>query len=129
VPTATLLEPNNFIPSWEAGDEEKKEVSQTLRKLRIKYDNINKLVREKERELEELKKKLEQKGDEEYKVEDALYKKSNNILSAEDELAQIRDEHDFELMFQRTYYHMIERMKRDLIALQIEANDMHDSHK
>jgi hypothetical protein len=49
------LEPNNFIPSWEAGDEEKKEVSQTLRKLRIKYDNINKLVREKERELEELK--------------------------------------------------------------------------
>jgi hypothetical protein len=55
VPTATLLEPNNFIPSWEAGDEEKKEVSQTLRKLRIKYDNINKLVREKEHELEELK--------------------------------------------------------------------------
>jgi hypothetical protein len=50
-------------------------------------------------------------------------------MSAEDELAQIRDEHDFELMFQRTYYHMIERMKRDLIALQIEANDMHDSHK
>ena len=49
------MEPNNFIPSWEAGDEEKKEVSQTLRKLRIKYDNINKLVREKERELEESK--------------------------------------------------------------------------
>ena len=55
VPTATLLEPNNFIPSWEAGDEEKKEVSSTLRKLRVKYDNINKLVREKERELDELK--------------------------------------------------------------------------
>ena len=50
-----MLEPNNFIPSWEAGDEEKKEVSSTLRKLRIKYDNINKLVREKEKELEELK--------------------------------------------------------------------------
>jgi len=55
VPTATLLEPNNNIPSWEAGDEEKKEVSSTLRKLRIKYDNINKLVREKENELDELK--------------------------------------------------------------------------
>ena len=55
VPTTTLLEPNNNIPSWEAGDEEKKEVSSTLRKLRIKYDNINKLVREKENELEELK--------------------------------------------------------------------------
>jgi hypothetical protein len=30
-------------------------VSVTLRKLRIKYDNMNKLVRERERELEELK--------------------------------------------------------------------------
>jgi hypothetical protein len=55
VPTTTLLEPNNNIPSWEAGDEEKKEVSSTLRKLRIKYDNINKLVRQRENELEELK--------------------------------------------------------------------------
>jgi hypothetical protein len=55
VPTATLLEPNNFIPSWEAGGEEKKEVSQTLRKLRIKYDNINKMVRLREKELEEAK--------------------------------------------------------------------------
>ena len=55
VATATLLEPNNFIPSWEAGGEEKKEVSASLRKLRLKYDNINKLVRQKERELEELK--------------------------------------------------------------------------
>ena len=34
----TLLEPNNFIPSWEAGDEEKKEVSSALRTLRLKYD-------------------------------------------------------------------------------------------
>ena len=39
----------------EAGDEERKEVSNTLRKLRIKYDTINKLVREKEKELEEKK--------------------------------------------------------------------------
>ena len=39
----------------EAGDEEKKEVSVTLRQLRIKSDNMSKLVRERERELEELK--------------------------------------------------------------------------
>jgi Ser-tRNA(Ala) deacylase AlaX len=41
----------------------------------------------------------------------------------------IKDEHDFELMFQRTYQHMIERMKRDMIALQIKASEMHDSYK
>jgi hypothetical protein len=34
VPTTTLLEPNNVIPSWEFGGEEKKEVSVTMRKLR-----------------------------------------------------------------------------------------------
>ena len=41
----------------------------------------------------------------------------------------IKDEHDFEMMFQRVYQHMIERIKKDLIALQIKANEMHESHK
>jgi hypothetical protein len=39
--TSTLLEPNNFIPSWEDGDEEKKEVSVALRNLRKRFDTIN----------------------------------------------------------------------------------------
>lgn len=54
VEQSTLLEPNNFIPSWEAGDEEKKEVSNALRNLREKYDKIHRLVMEKERALEQL---------------------------------------------------------------------------
>ena len=44
VETSTLLEPNNFIPSWEAGDEEKKEVSSALRNLREQYDNTHREV-------------------------------------------------------------------------------------
>jgi hypothetical protein len=36
----TLLEPNNFIPSWEDGGEEAREVSQTLRRLRQDYDEV-----------------------------------------------------------------------------------------
>ena len=52
VPSNTLLEPNNVIPSWEFGDEENKEVSATLRRIRQKYDNIHKTVLAKERELE-----------------------------------------------------------------------------
>ena len=123
------MEPNNFIPSWEAGDEEIKEVSNTLRKLRIKYDNINKVAREKERELEEIKKRLEQKGDEEYKVEDQLFRKTNVIVTAEDELSMIKDEHDFELMFQRSYYHMIDRIKKDIISINIVSREVRESHK
>ena len=41
VEQTTLLDPNNFIPTWEAGDEEKKEVSLALKKLRKKYDDIH----------------------------------------------------------------------------------------
>ena len=52
VPSNTLLEPNNVIPSWEFGDEENKEVSGTLRRIRQKYDNIHKTVLAKEKELE-----------------------------------------------------------------------------
>jgi hypothetical protein len=40
-------------------------------------------------------------------------------MTAEDELALIRDEHDFELMYQRSYYHMIDRLKKDTIAVNI----------
>ena len=62
-------------------------------------------------------------------VEDQLFRRTNFIQTAEDELSMIKDEHHFENMFQRTYAHMIERMKADIIALQIKANEMHDSHK
>ena len=55
MPANTLLEPNNVIPSWEFGDEEKKEVSGTLRKVRQKYDDIHKAVLAKDKELEALK--------------------------------------------------------------------------
>ena len=56
----TLLEPNNFIPSWEAGDEEKKEVSTALRNLRKDYDQQRRLVNEKERALEQLTVSIEE---------------------------------------------------------------------
>jgi hypothetical protein len=50
-------------------------------------------------------------------------------VSAEDELSMIKDEHDFELMFQRSYYHMIDRIKKDIIALNISSYDLRDSNK
>ena len=99
----------------------------TLRKLRIKYDTISKLVKEKERELEDLRKKADNKSEEEFKFEDSLFRKTTFMKSTDDELSQIREEHDFELMFQRSYQHVIERMKRDLIAVRIEANELHES--
>ena len=59
VTTTTLLEPNNVIPSWEFGGEEKKEVSVTMRKLRQQFDQVRREVNQQEQELERLKRKLE----------------------------------------------------------------------
>jgi hypothetical protein len=59
VSTTTLLEPNNVIPSWEFGGEEKKEVSVTMRKLRQQFDQVRREVNQQEQELERLKRKLE----------------------------------------------------------------------
>ena len=58
-----------------------------------------------------------------------MFKKTNFVMSTEDELTMIKEEQEFELMFQRTYVHMIERMKKDLIAIKIKATDLNDSCK
>lgn len=62
-------------------------------------------------------------------VEDTVFRKTFNIKSTKGDLDNIKMEHAFEVMFQRQYEHMIERMKRDLIALQIKTGEMHDSYK
>lgn len=69
VEQSTLLEPNNFIPSWEAGGEEKKEVSLALKKLRKKYDDIHRLVEQKETDLILINKGVKKIGEEEKQVE------------------------------------------------------------
>jgi hypothetical protein len=38
VPVNTLLEPNNTIPSWEFGGDERAEVSNTLKELKHQFD-------------------------------------------------------------------------------------------
>jgi hypothetical protein len=79
VPSNTLLEPNNVIPSWECGGEEIKEVSVTMRKLRQQYDLVRRQVEAKEEELSRVKRKLEHQQNEEYFIEDDVYQKSNTI--------------------------------------------------
>lgn len=37
------------------------------------------------------------------------------------------ERHDFEKMYQEQYKHMLDRMKKDLIALQLISNDLVES--
>mmetsp|Transcript_27482 Transcript_27482/g.20641 ORF Transcript_27482/g.20641 Transcript_27482/m.20641 type:complete len:84 (+) Transcript_27482:253-504(+) len=82
----------------------------------MKYDNINKLVRQKEAELEEVKKKLDLANEDELNVEDENFRKTNYLKTTDEELEIIKEEQEFEMMFQRSYLHMLDRMKKDLIA-------------
>jgi hypothetical protein len=80
MPMNTLLEPNNSIPTWEAGGEEKKEVSGTLKTLRMKYDKIHRTVQDKQHELEDLKRQLGKTTEEEVFLIDC---NSNRLDSAD----------------------------------------------
>ena len=48
---------------------------------------------------------------------------------AKNELAHVKMTHDFESLFQYQYQHMLDRMKKDLIALQLVSNDYIESLK
>ncbi len=43
------------------------------------------------------------------------------------ELTYVKETHDFELLFQSQYQHMLDRMKKDLISLQLVSNDYMES--
>ena len=74
-------------------------------------------------------KKLDQKNHEEVQVEDTIFRKTFNIRNTKDELDGIKLDHAFEVMYQKQYEHMIERMKKDLVALTIKRSEMFDSYK
>ena len=66
--TNTLLEPNNFIPSWEDGSEEAMEVSTALRRLRADYDLIRRKALDKDEELKKLRADIKKAKEEEKQV-------------------------------------------------------------
>ena len=87
------------------------------------------MAREKEQMIEEYRKQLEHFDDEHYSVEDANIRKEKTKEDMEQELEKIKSDHDFELMYQRSYYHMLDRMRKDLISAQIKSNDLFESKK
>lgn len=93
----TLLEPNNVVAAWgENSNEEKAEVSNTLKNLRLKYDNIHQTVLAKQQELEDLKRSLTKAGEEENFVNN-LHDYTEDVMTTTDtDLTGLQEEHDFE---------------------------------
>ena len=48
---------------------------------------------------------------------------------AKKELSVVKETHDFEQLYQYQYQHMLDRMKKDLISLQLYSNDLIESLK
>lgn len=109
--TATLLDPDNVVPSWESGGVENREISMRMREQRQEYDRVHRIVAAKERELEKLKKRLDLQKNEEFHVEESKMSKERGIAQSDAALSQIKEAHDFEQMNQRQYKHMIHRMQ------------------
>ena len=117
----TLLEPNNFIPAWETGEVEKHEVSVTLKSLRLQYDRIHRTVQAKQLFLDDLKRELEKKGEEEITLSDSNALKASTTQGNQSELDALIEEHDFQKMTTESYQYMLKRMKADLISSQLKS--------
>lgn len=87
-----------MIPSWEFGDEENKEVSGTLRRIRQKYDNIHKEVLQKQALLEQKKKELEMVKLEETLIQESNCRMTNGLANTEDNLKAMERKHNFALL-------------------------------
>jgi len=115
---STLLEPSNVV-THKQDDEEMKEVSSSLADLKKKHDIVKKRVNEKEISLDIIKKEIQQLEYQESSAEGAVYENSTRKQQIENAVAVTTKKTNEESMNSRVYGHMIERIKRDLIALEI----------
>ena len=122
-----MLEPNNFIPSWEDGGEESNEVSAALRKLREDYDKIRRDALMKDEQLLQIKADIKKALEEEKRVSKDTGGSNADIEKSEAELCHLKKTHDFQKMEQMGFNYMLDRMKRDLISLNLSINDLTES--
>lgn len=113
----------------ESGKEEIKEVSATLQKLKKEYDDMHKRVLQSQVEQERLRKKLDDTTRDEQLAEAEAIMMKERLEYAQNLLKDTKRKHDIKLMEQQSYYHMINRMKQDMISMTLETNDLGASLK
>lgn len=91
----TLLEPNNFIPSWEDGGEESREVSTALRQLREDYDEIRRKALDKDEQLKQIRADIKKAEQEEKRVSKDFGGANLDTEKSQAELEHLRTTHEF----------------------------------
>lgn len=123
---STLLEPSNFM-THKQDQEEMKEVSFSLAELKKKHDVVKKQVNEKEKNLELVRKEIQQLDYQEGNAESVVYELSTRKQQIENAIKVTKKKTDEERMNSKVYAHMIERIKRDLIAMEIKKKELENS--
>jgi len=123
---STLLEPSNVV-THKQDEEEMKEVSVSLAELKKKHDIVKKRVLEKERDLEIMKKEIQQLELQEGNAESVVYENTTRKDQIENAVKVTKKKTNEELMNARIRNHMMQRIKKDLIAMEIKKKNMETS--
>lgn len=123
---STLLEPSNVV-THKQDEEEMKEVSGSLADLKKKHDIVKKRVIEKDKELDQLRKEIQQLDYQESTAESSVYENSTRKQQIANAITVTQKKTDEEIMNSRVYGHMIERIKKDLIAMEIYKKGLETS--
>jgi chromosome segregation ATPase len=123
---STLLEPSNVV-THKQDEEEMKEVSVSLAELKKKHDIVKKRVLEKERDLEIMKKEIQQLELQEGNAESVVYENTTRKDQIENAVKVTKKKTNEELMNARIRGHMMQRIKKDLIAMEIKKKNMETS--
>eukprot|EP00344_Euplotes_crassus_P004342 CAMPEP_0197000856 /NCGR_PEP_ID=MMETSP1380-20130617/5697_1 /TAXON_ID=5936 /ORGANISM="Euplotes crassus, Strain CT5" /LENGTH=532 /DNA_ID=CAMNT_0042418309 /DNA_START=9 /DNA_END=1607 /DNA_ORIENTATION=- len=128
VEQSTLLEPSNKV-THKQDEEEMKEVSASLAELKKNHDIIKKRVNEKEKDLDTIRKEIQQLEYQESTAEGAVYENDTRKEQIENAVSVTQKKTAEELMNSRVHAHMIERLNKDLIAMEIYKKNLETSLK
>ncbi len=123
---STMLEPGNTGSQWE-DEEEMREISTSLGKLKKKYDVVKKEVVAMEEKLDKLNKDIKNKGTQATKAEQNVYEANCRVDQIKEAIQTTKDKNEEENMYTFVYAHMVDRMKKDQIALEVKRNIMEGS--
>jgi uncharacterized membrane protein YgaE (UPF0421/DUF939 family) len=115
------------VPTWESGSGEAIEVSNALLKLREEYDEIRKKALKKDAELVLNKAEILKAKEEQKRVSKDFGGISNDIEQSVAELHHLKTTHEFQKLENMGFNYMLDRMKRDLISLNLTINDLTES--
>lgn len=123
---STLLEPSNVV-THKQDEEEMKEVSGSLAELKKKHDIVKKRVLEKEADLEQIRKEILQLEYQENTAETGVYEITTKREQIDNALKMTNKRIAEENMNSRVYGHMVERIKKDLLAMELQKKNLEKS--